>query len=448
MTTSTTLNTTYQDIFKTENGKTYLSALPKLEKITSGQSFLYRQNGAPSMVIDIRLTNDIDAAYLQQSVYKSLQRYPYLTSQLVEKDANYYLSKNDRPLIVAETDQLRALGSDEVNQHLIDVTFSEKTIFIAYHHAIADGRGIMPFVETLLYYYLGYKSNTWPEIEHINLSDDTMSEDEMLEPLENLESQPISETNKMPDLNHRGYQLLETKGQDATKSSYRYEIVLDQESFMTYAKKHNATPAIAVAIIMAQAIQKAYPDFELPIVAHMASDLRLGVTNQNTFRNCVGSIALPVNQPIVDDEDFTAVATEFRNLIKQSKQISNLRANVNQMANLFEKLDSLPTIEAKQQMLSFFENILLNTFIISYSGQTKLGELEQYIDEMHTYMSGTNGLSIEMLAINGGISVDILQSFESDVYVKGFTDILAANNIDFKINDTVLFEVPNDKLSR
>ncbi|WP_349516794.1 hypothetical protein [Leuconostoc mesenteroides] len=306
----------------------------------------------------------------------------------------------------------------------------------------------MPFVETLLYYYLGYKSNTWPEIEHINLSDDTMSEDEMLEPLENLESQPISETNKMPDLNHRGYQLLETKGQDATKSSYRYEIVLDQESFMTYAKKHNATPAIAVAIIMAQAIQKAYPDFELPIVAHMASDLRLGVTNQNTFRNCVGSIALPVNQPIVDDEDFTAVATEFRNLIKQSKQISNLRANVNQMANLFEKLDSLPTIEAKQQMLSFFENILLNTFIISYSGQTKLGELEQYIDEMHTYMSGTNGLSIEMLAINGGISVDILQSFESDVYVKGFTDILAANNIDFKINDTVLFEVPNDKLSR
>ena len=46
---------------------------------------MYRQNGAPSMVIDIRLTNDIDAAYLQQSVYKSLQRYPYLTSQLVEK---------------------------------------------------------------------------------------------------------------------------------------------------------------------------------------------------------------------------------------------------------------------------------------------------------------------------------------------------------------------------
>ncbi|WP_235190436.1 hypothetical protein [Leuconostoc mesenteroides] len=36
MTTSTTLVTTYQDIFKTENGRTYLSALPKLEKITSG----------------------------------------------------------------------------------------------------------------------------------------------------------------------------------------------------------------------------------------------------------------------------------------------------------------------------------------------------------------------------------------------------------------------------
>ncbi|WP_235190435.1 hypothetical protein [Leuconostoc mesenteroides] len=80
----------------------------------------------------------------------------------------------------------------------------------------------MPFVETLLYYCLGYKSNTWPEIEHINLSDDTMSEDEMLEPFENLKAQSISETSKIPDLNHHGYQLLETKDQEAIKSSYRY----------------------------------------------------------------------------------------------------------------------------------------------------------------------------------------------------------------------------------
>lgn len=165
MLTLETATPTYQDIFESKNGQTYLELLPTIAKITSGQSFLYRQNGTASMVIDIRLTEMIDPTILQSALNLSLQRYPYLTSKLVEKNANYFLSYNEKPIIISETAELRSLGSLVVNEHLIDVTYSKNTLFVAYHHAIADGRGIMPFVNTLLYYYFGTKTQVWPKVD-------------------------------------------------------------------------------------------------------------------------------------------------------------------------------------------------------------------------------------------------------------------------------------------
>ncbi|MDG9733994.1 condensation domain-containing protein [Leuconostoc pseudomesenteroides] len=445
MLTLETATPTYQDIFESKNGQTYLELLPTIAKITSGQSFLYRQNGTASMVIDIRLTEMIDPTILQSALNLSLQRYPYLTSKLVEKNANYFLSYNDKPIIISETAELRPLGSLLVNEHLIDVTYSKNTLFVAYHHAIADGRGIMPFVNTLLYYYFGTKTQVWPKVDGVNLISDTMKPNEMSEPFENLKKE-MTNRQDTPNLQHDGYQLLETHNSKDSATSYRYEIVIDQASFMKFAKAHNASPAIAVAIMIAQAIQKSYPNFNLPIIAHMASDLRLGTTNQNTFRNCVGSIVLPINQSIESDAQFADVATTFRQIIKESKQPEALRSSIMQMINLFDKLDSLPTLKDKQQRLAFFDNLLLNTFIISYSGQTKLGLFERYIKEMHTYMSGTTGLSIEMLAVNGEISVDMLQSFESDVYANTFTQILSDHAIAYHFNQPTVFTTPKDNI--
>ncbi|MGP3638900.1 hypothetical protein [Lentilactobacillus hilgardii] len=444
--TTTTMNNTYHHIFETTNGKAYLSALPKIGKITSGQSFLYKKNGTHSMVIDIRLTNNIDQKTLQESLNKTLQRYPYLTSKLVLKNNKYYLAYNKLPMVVTQAEDLRRLGGPETNNHLVDVTFNQHQLFISYHHALTDGRGIMPFVNTLLYNYFSFKNNHFPEIPGINLSDDPLQPDEMNEHFDNLPS--LDQTDEsIPETNHHGHQLIETSDYLRDRS-YRQELVIDRTSFMKFAKAHHATPAIAISIMVSQAIQQVYPNITSPLVTNMASDLRNGVTNQNTFRNCVGSIPLAIATNISTDKEFTVTATQFRDLIKAHKTRQNLRAEVSKMAYLFEKLDALPTFDDKQKMLNFIDNLLLNTFILSYSGQTKLGEYEQYIDEMHTYMSGTKGLSIEMLATNGKIFVDITQSFNSDVYITTLAKILKENNIQHKLSKQIYFKTPMDSLNR
>ncbi|GEP25110.1 hypothetical protein [Lentilactobacillus diolivorans] len=444
--TMTTIDATYQDIFKTVNGKVYLAALTKVDKLTSGQSFLYGKQGAHSMVIDIRLTEPIDQSILQQALNHALKRYPYLTSKMVLKNSSYFLAYNKLPMVVTQTEELRRLGGPETNFHLVDVTFDQQRLFVSYHHALADGRGIMPFVNTLLYDYFSIKNQQFPEIPGINLDDDPMEPDEIGEPFEYLP--PVNANSAdIPEIDHHGHQLIETK-YHLNDRSYRHELVIDQASFMKYAKAHDATPAIAVSIMVSQAIQQIYPDISDPIVTNMASDLRSGIMNEHTFRNCVGSVALPINTEVLTDDQFTEAATHFRSLIRAHKAQKSLRVEANKMACLFKHLDNLSTFTEKQKMMAFIDHVLLNTFVLSYSGQTKLGKYESYIDEMHTYMSGTNGLSIEMLATNGKIFVDMSQSFNSDVYAVTLAKILRRNGIKYQLGEPTYFKTPVDELAK
>ncbi|MCT4381671.1 hypothetical protein EFM34_00170 [Leuconostoc suionicum] len=437
----TTVEEKYQNIWLTTNGKRYLEALPHLQKIISGQSFLYREKGTPSMVMDIKLDEQVNQEALQNALYASLERFPYFTGQLQRKENNYFLTHNELPMIVTESNTLRALGSAETNYHLVDVTFWNDKILVSYHHALTDGRGITPFVNTLLYYYFSITDSSVPQLTNIHQSNESMQLEEMAEPFE----QKLDKTQQSHPINRKGFQLPEVTN-DYSEQSYRYELNIDQKSFMMFARNHSATPAIAISIMMSQAIQRVYPEFDQPIVVNMASDLRMGSAHQSTARNCVGSVTLPIEKNIDNNTLFAELANTFRREIKEHKKQENLNQLLNQMMALYTKLDAQPTFADKQRMMSMFDDMLLNTFILSYSGQTRLGVFESHIEEMHTYMSGTKGLSIEMLAANDKIFVDIMQSFESDVYVKTLSDILTENNIQFTKREGIVFETPNDEI--
>ncbi|WP_257608586.1 hypothetical protein [Oenococcus oeni] len=94
---------TYKDIFKSKNGRIYLEQLPHLEKIRSGQSFLYRKNGNESMIMELSMHDLVDADLLEKALLRSLSRYPYLTSKFIQVDGDFYLSANFLPMKVVET---------------------------------------------------------------------------------------------------------------------------------------------------------------------------------------------------------------------------------------------------------------------------------------------------------------------------------------------------------
>jgi len=153
-----------------------------MKRIRSGQVYLYRGDGLRSTVLDIRMKDKVRGDILRRALEMSLERYPYLRSKLVEKDGDFYIADNALPVALARTDKFRGLGSMKVNYQLIDVTYVEREIHVAFHHALCDGRGIVPFIETLVYYYCSWRYRQAFDSTGIRLAGEPLLQGETDEP--------------------------------------------------------------------------------------------------------------------------------------------------------------------------------------------------------------------------------------------------------------------------
>lgn len=114
------------------------------------------------------------------------------------------------------------------------------------------------------------------------------------------------------------------------------------------------------------------------------------------------------------------------------------------LSDKLDKLDKLDSFEAKKNMMSFFNDIKLNTFVISYLGQIRLEECDKYIDSMNLYSSGSSGIVINMMAASKNITIDFLQSFETDKYINALIKIMEEVELDFSISEKIEFKTPED----
>lgn len=411
-----------------------------MKKIRSGQSFLYREAGYSSTVIDIRMKDRVQGAYLSRALDKALQRYPYLNSKLVEKNGEYYLAENSVSMIAVKTNKSRVLGSISTGYHLIDVTYTANKICVAFHHALCDGRGIKPFVETLIYYYCCLKYKKTLDSSGIRLAGDPFLPGETDEPY-GTEFLAVNQ-DKVFEISKDAFSLPEIN--EEKENHYRTEININQAQFIDFAKKNNATPAILISLLVSKSIRIFYPDADKPIICSMATDYRESINKLNTHKNCVGSIYLPYSEE-TEKMSLSEQASLYRQLMKKQKSHDSVKASLNSQIGLYNKLDSIAGLEDKKKMMSFFNELSIDTYVISYLGQFQLDSCRDYIESMHLYSSGTKGLIINMISVGDCITLDILQHFESDKIVKAILSALDEINVDYSASEPVLFETSKDR---
>jgi hypothetical protein len=412
------------------------------EKVRSGQSYLYKCSGMESEVFEVRLKENVRGSFLNEALRLSIKRYPYLNAKMIELDGDFYIVRNDITPVARKMEKLPVLGGISNGYHLIDVTFWEKSIFVSFHHALCDGRGIKPFIETLLYYYCKGRYKSTASAEGIRMSTDPLLPDETKEPF--LGEYEYDTQKEMIDVSKDGFAIPENKAEQE-KNSYRYEVIISQNEMMFQCKQSNATPAIMLALLMNETIAKLYPDFDKPIHANIATDMREALGVENTFKNCVKTIVLPYDKEF-SKQDLQKKATTYRELLRMQRDVDYCRKEANTMLGLFNKLDTLPSLEEKQKIMAFFESMILNSYVISYIGQFILNENEQYVDEIHLYNSGVVGLGINMICCSGKFILDFKQSFPSDKYVRGFEQELTNLGISFEESKSVEFTTPKDNI--
>jgi hypothetical protein len=389
-----------------------------MEKIISGQAFLYRTEGLPNTVIDVHLHDKVRGDLLRLSLSVALQRYPYLAGKFVEKNGVFYWQENYNGFTIAKTDSFRSLGSMRTGYHLIDITYIGSSIRISFHHALCDGKGIKPFVETLIYYYCCQRYDKNLKGNGIRLADDPLFPGETDDPYA-VEEYKV-EAFDAPKVISDGYALPQVVGE---ASSYRCDINISKDKMLSYAKAHGATPAILLALLMSKAIKTVHPDTDKPIVCSMACDYRYALGCENTHRNCVGSVYLPFTNELAE-LPVEAQAAKYREYVSQQKEVNFVRTIVNRQMQMFKKVEDIKTLEERKKRLSFIGDLCINTFVISYLGQMQFGDSGKYVQSVGLYSSGYKGLRVNMIASDQIITVNMLSSFPEEAIVAAFVSEL------------------------
>ncbi|MBQ8141463.1 MAG: hypothetical protein IJ038_07205 [Clostridia bacterium] len=436
-----TLKQNEKDLLIRTSGST---SKDKNERIRSGQSYLYKKQGMESEVIEIRFDKKVSGSALTSALALTKKRYPYFRTKLVEKDGDFYIVQNRGVLSSRRTKKLSKLGHISVGKHLIDVTYHGNTIFVSFHHALCDGRGVMPFVETLVYYYCRQQYKTKKVPEGVRLRNDPLLPGETFDPF--MQGYEFDENKEFISLSRDAFAIPENKpSEDST--DYRCEFKVSHTDFMRVCKENNATPVILVSLLMSKAIAEIYPDYDKPINANIATDMREALDCPNTYKNCVKSMILPYSREL-SQKTLKMQATEQREILKAQRDRDYCRKEANAMLGLFNKLDSLPSFEEKQKIMSYFDSFLLNTYVVSYLGQFKLGENAEHVREMYFYNSGAAGLGINMIACESSFCIEFKQSFASNRYARAFSAQLDKLGIGHTMSEMIPFLTPTDSIMK
>ena len=435
------------EYFKRNNKKMLISSsgsVPgaKLERIRSGQAYLYQKNGMESEVMEITFRGKVSGSFLNQALLETIKRYPYLNTKLVELDGDFYIIQNEMALTARKTEKLAKLGHISCGYHLVDVTYYGSTIYVSWHHALCDGKGIKPFVETLIYYYCKLKYKSKASTEGIRLSSSALLPNETTEP--NLGSYTYDESKPDVPVSRDAYAIPENVVEEHD-TDYRYDIQIPASSFMKVCKENRATPVILTSLLVSEGIASLHPDFDKPINANIAVDIRDALDLPNTFKNCVRSMPLPFSRDFLE-MTLSERAEKQRAILGAQRDRDLLRKAANSSLGMFDKLDTLPDYEAKQKMMDFFNGMLINTYVISYLGQMTVNENAKYIEKMCFYNSGAAGLGVTMLSVGDKFCLNFKQSFESDKYVKAFLAGLDKLRIEYKASGAIPFVTPKDSV--
>lgn len=412
------------------------------EKIRSGQSYLYKLHGMESEVIEIRFKNKVWGSHLNAALAETMKRYPYFNTRLVEKNGDFYIVQNEIAPIARKTPKLSRLGGVGCSRHLVDVTYFEHSVFISFHHALCDGRGIKPFAETLLYYYCRSRYKNNEKAEGIRLAGEALLEGETAEPF--LQPYEYDESKEFINISRDAFELPES-GEPFGRTNYRFELKVPHDEYMSACKANNATPVILLSVLASRAIAALHPSYDKPINANIATDMREALGVKNTYKNCVKSMILPYDRAF-SRLTLREECTQYRALLQKQRDFDFCRKEANAMLALFEKLDTLGSYKDKQGIMAFFENMKLNTYVISYLGQFVLGCNEKYIESIRLYNSGAAGLGINMIAAGGSFCIDVKQSFGGDSYAKAIRQQFAALGIGCELSGAVEFFTPADDL--
>ena len=367
----------------------------------------------------IRMKSTVDYDLLYRSIERAMMRYPYFCVYPDLEGECLVLRYNKLPLPVFPDDRTVTLGSDESRGHLISFGCKDKTIFIDASHYLADGMGITPLMQSLLYLYVCERyGEDGLTTDMIRMPDSLLCEGEHTYPFPNsaIDIEELQILNQSPQETYS----LDPYAFDK-EGLYAYHLHIPQKEMMAKASSSDGSPVSFISVLLYRALHQLDRNIDKPIVAHVQHQYRAALQAPMSHHSLVTYI------PVVLSPRLSGWDVEKQNTVVRGQVIlkGGNEADLVAVNRLIESFPNDSSFDAKKEaMARYAENsIRRKTFGISYVGKMNWCGLDRYVDDLHAYIGEkhtSSMLLVEVMTIGEEFSLTFMQSGRGEKYLNAF----------------------------
>lgn len=391
----------------------------------------------------VRMRDLIDPEALRHAVDATMERYPYFCVELQRKGGDFYFVENHRPVVIANSLHGVELNSEGSNFHMIAFCWQDNWIILDVFHGMTDGTGAYEIIRTLLYYYCSERYGVQLDGEGIRLVGDEIPEEEWADPVASRSDLPAPSRTEMSD----ALNLADAAGLEENQNTV-YSIAISESEFMRFTHDNDGSPGTTISLLLSRAIAKLFPDAEGAIRIALCVNQRKALHAPLAHQSLVGGVMLEYKDKM-RDWPLEDQGTIYRGMVYAQTLEETVLAGVASNAGMCHAILSKESDQERLEVISFVNALTrrLITATVSYVGKANYKEAEQYIRDFRAWTSSaTNGLLVEISAVNGRFTLDFIQKFSSPLVVNAFLKELEENGIVYDLQDVCELDIPNIKL--
>ena len=372
------------------------------------------------------LAQDVDEAALKRALTCALHAHTNFRthSVIVAGRPQHELMDVDDVPVFAEDGTIRRMGTSDTLGYLFYLSYQGKRLAMRYFHSVADGRGGLAFMGTVLCCYLSEVGL----IDYETPAADSVGTQPIFERiLERMEG--VSPLGKFDPKKHKVFSMPIDRYQTADTLQRVLEIDIPLVPLLALSKQSDSSVVPTLQALIGHALRRYFDVGDETIVAYTSIDTRR-LFGLETGGNGATHFSVPYVAKL-DDYDLAERATILRGALDLQTLPENIATEISR--NMAEVAQGEATPYSVEQITTatadsvFKSSNAIYSYAISYPGKVSLPhEVEPFVDEVRTSVSAFNlPFSIEACEYRGTIRMMFTQVFEDAGPVQAISEQIA-----------------------
>ena len=371
---------------------------------------------------EVILREDVEEDSLRHAVLTAMRAHTNFRSHPVIADGRVKVTIDDvkQVPVYAENDRPRQLGTAETDGYLFYFTYQGQKLFFRLFHGLADGRGSLSFLITVLSCYVNETQNMQIDLPEPDSSDDIPVMERVLEEYEGCT--PIGRFDSNDHLED-AFRLPVDRFDIKDRNWRVFEIDVPLEPLLFVSKSNESSVVPVLEAMIGNAIRRNYDVGDKIIIGYTPVDMRV-VFGVETGSNGSTTVAVPY-RAVMDKFDLGKRSMLMRSILDLQIQPENICTGLMGTAAGYRKVDSQPypvemIVPVVKKNLVQLGSMTPYTYGLSYPGKIRFPQqAEPFVDSIVLSVSASSfPLMIEACEYKGIIRMMVTQVFESDEAAK------------------------------